>query len=177
MFGIIPSLLCVSARQVLNTMLGSLDGVAKSSMSKAVQQGTFWQFPGKVANLVESQARQHGARCSTMLRDVKGEYDEKLMRWWAHVRLKALRDAERAKREAAEAALRPASPPPPPRIRRNATARGGRHAGRDRGNASATRGGKRGHGRKASKAATSGRLVTEPPPGAQGRQECFTVYD
>ena len=24
---------------------------------------------------------------------------------------------------------------------------------------------------------SSERLVTEPPPGAQGRQECFTVYD
>ena len=34
--------------KVLKLTIASLDGVAKSSMSRAVQQSTFWHFPGKV---------------------------------------------------------------------------------------------------------------------------------
>ena len=125
-----------------------------------------------MANLVEHQARQHSARCATILSDLKTENDAKLAKWWTNVRLRALREAERKKREAEEAALRPASPPPPPRLRRNSTRK---HGGRLASNA--TRIGKRGRKGSSREAASSERLVTEPPPGAQGRQECFTVYD
>ena len=83
------------------------------------------------------------------------------------------REAERKRREAEEAAQRPAAPPPPPRPRRNSTRK---HGGRVGPNATRTgRRGRKGSGREAS--TSSERLVTEPPPGAQGRQECFTVYD
>lgn len=34
--------------KVLKLTIASLDGVAKSSMSRAVQQSAFWHFPGKV---------------------------------------------------------------------------------------------------------------------------------
>jgi hypothetical protein len=127
----------------------------------------------QVANLVEHQARQHSARCTTILKDLKAENDAKLAKWWTHFRLRALREAERKRREAEEAAQRPAAPPPPPRPRRNSTRK---HGGRVGPNATRTgRRWRKGSGREAS--TSSERLVTEPPPGAQGRQECFTVYD
>ena len=52
-------------------------------MSKVVQDSSFWQLlPGKVAEMIEQQARQHALQCKTRLQDQAEENEHSLVRWY-----------------------------------------------------------------------------------------------
>ena len=95
--------------KTLREMTSQLDQFSKSAMSRAVQHSVFWRIPGKVANAVEQQARQHVRLCTTRLDDTMAEHEKALREWWAKSHEKALRRAQQ-KRQKAELARR-TSPP------------------------------------------------------------------
>jgi len=165
---------------MLRETLAKLDGFHKGSMSKAVQQSAFWRMPGKVANLVELQAKGAVQSCTTRLADTHAEQEARLVEWWAWMAEQAARREEQ-KRLKEEMARR--TSPPPPRRYLSASDDEGDGAGIKR----PTNGTSRTKGKKAKRrSARYGRKnattfgATKPksiPPLRQGREECFTVYD
>ena len=142
-----------------------VDALDRASMSKVVQDSSFWQLPGKVAVMIEQQARQHALQCKTRLQDQAEENEHSLARWWEESHRLYL---ERLK----------ISPPPPAPLRiltsKEAKALREKHAEklrlkreRHRRRAKATKTKK--EGRVGGKAAQ--------PAQPEGREECFTVYE
>lgn len=109
--------------------------------------------------------------------DTHAEQEANLIRWWEQQRLRAIREAEKA-RIRAELAARTSPPPPsPPPAPWSA-------AGHDDGPGLGKQGNRtrrekrtRRKAEAAAKHAASAQKRSAGPPQGRGREECFTVYD
>jgi len=165
---------------MLKETVAKLDTFHKASMSKAVQQSAFWRMPGKVANLVELQAKSTVKYCSTKLVDTHAEQEARLVEWWSWMAEQAALRVER-KRQQEEEARRTSPPPPSPRRTApdldeedGAVAAAAVKANRTKSKRPKQRSAR--HGRKNATAARA-KAGTLKEVQRQGREECFTVYD